>query len=52
MAFIDGCVAVVTDVGPRVRRIVFDVPQLAELKLPGGADEAVEYDDALESIGL
>jgi NADPH-dependent ferric siderophore reductase len=41
VTIIDGYVAAVTDVGPRMRRLVFDVPQLAELNLPGGADEAV-----------
>jgi len=28
-------------VGPRIRRIVFDVPDLADLPLPGGGDDAL-----------
>ncbi|MET0456482.1 MAG: siderophore-interacting protein [Mycobacterium sp.] len=36
-----GSVAVIVDVGPRIRRVVLDVPQVAELNMPGGADEAV-----------
>jgi NADPH-dependent ferric siderophore reductase len=41
MARVDGCVAGVTDAGTRMRRVVFDVPRLAELNLPGGGDEAL-----------
>lgn len=41
MATMDGSVAEVTDVGPRMRRVVFEVPQLADLNLPGGGDEAL-----------
>ena len=36
-----GTVAEIGDVGPRLRRLVLDVPQLAGLHLPGGGDEAV-----------
>lgn len=41
METIHGAVAEVADVGPRLRRIVFDVPHLADLNLPGAGDEAV-----------
>lgn len=41
MTVVDGFVAEVGDVGPRMRRVVFDVPQLADLHLPGAGDEAV-----------
>jgi NADPH-dependent ferric siderophore reductase len=38
---VEGYAAKVVDAGPRVRRVVFDVPRLAELKLTGAGDEAV-----------
>jgi NADPH-dependent ferric siderophore reductase len=38
---VNGSVAGITDIGPRLRRIVFDVPDLAELRLPGAGDEAL-----------
>jgi NADPH-dependent ferric siderophore reductase len=41
MATVDGFVADVSDVGPRMRRVVFDVPRLADLSLPGAGDEAL-----------
>lgn len=41
MDVVEGWVAEVVDVGPRMRRVVFDVPRLAQLKLPGAGDEAV-----------
>jgi NADPH-dependent ferric siderophore reductase len=41
MATVNGFVAAVAEVGPRMRRIVFDVPDVAQLNLPGGADEAI-----------
>lgn len=41
MPAVYGSVAVVTEIGQRMRRVVFDVPLLDELDLPGGADEAV-----------
>jgi NADPH-dependent ferric siderophore reductase len=41
MVAVVGCVAACADIGPRLRRIVFDVPDLADLDLPGGGDEAV-----------
>ncbi|TPG25550.1 siderophore-interacting protein [Mycolicibacterium hodleri] len=41
MAPVHGSVVEVSDVGPRMRRVVFDVPQLAELNLPGAADEVL-----------
>jgi NADPH-dependent ferric siderophore reductase len=41
MATVHGSVAEVTDVGPRMRRIVLDVPRIADLGLPGGGDEAL-----------
>ena len=41
MTMVHGSVADVSNLGPRMRRIVFDVPQLAELNLPMVADEAV-----------
>src|SRR4051794_23015489 len=41
MGNVFGAVSTVADVGPRIRRVVFDVPQLADLNLPGRADDAV-----------
>jgi NADPH-dependent ferric siderophore reductase len=41
MATVYGSVAEVTGIGPRMRRVVFDVPHLAELNLPGAGDEAL-----------
>ncbi|MEU0498434.1 siderophore-interacting protein [Mycobacterium sp. NPDC006124] len=40
-AVVEGFVAMVDDVGPRMRRVVLDVPLLADLSLPGVGDEAV-----------
>lgn len=41
MGNVYGTVSTVADVGPRIRRIVFDVPELANLRLPGRGDDAV-----------
>ena len=41
MGSVEAFVAEVVDAGPRMRRVVFDVPQLAQLTLPGAGDEAV-----------
>jgi NADPH-dependent ferric siderophore reductase len=41
MGTVYGSVAAIADVGPRLRRIVFDVPDLAALNLPGAGDEAL-----------
>ncbi|MDX1892199.1 siderophore-interacting protein [Mycolicibacterium sp. 050158] len=41
MATISATVAAVGDAGPRMRRVVLDVPELAQLALPGVGDEAV-----------
>jgi NADPH-dependent ferric siderophore reductase len=41
MGNVYGTVSTVVDVGPRIRRIVFDVPELADLRLPGRGDDAV-----------
>jgi NADPH-dependent ferric siderophore reductase len=41
MATVDGSVAAVRDVDPRMRRVVFDVPTRIELNLPGAGDEAL-----------
>jgi NADPH-dependent ferric siderophore reductase len=41
MVTVHGSVAGVTDAGPRIRRIVLDVPRIADLAPPGGGDEAV-----------
>jgi NADPH-dependent ferric siderophore reductase len=41
MANVYGTVASVTDLGPHLRRVVFDVPKVAELRLPGRSDDAV-----------
>lgn len=41
MAPVYGSVAEVTEVGPRIRRVVFDVAQLDALDMPGGGDEAL-----------
>jgi NADPH-dependent ferric siderophore reductase len=41
MGTVDGSVADVADIGPRMRRVVFDVPRLAALPLPGAGDEAL-----------
>lgn len=41
MTTVAGSVSEVTAVGPRIRRVVFDVPRLAQLNLPGGGDEAL-----------
>jgi len=38
---VEGFVAQVSDVGSRMRRVVLDVPMLADLNLPGIGDEAV-----------
>jgi NADPH-dependent ferric siderophore reductase len=38
---VEGLVAEVVDVGPRIRRVVFDVEGLADLGLPGAPDEAL-----------
>ncbi|MCV7419600.1 siderophore-interacting protein [Mycobacterium yunnanensis] len=38
---VEGFVVRVDDVGPRMRRVVLDVPKLADLNLPGVGDEAV-----------
>ena len=38
---VEGYVAEVVDAGPRIRRVVFNVPRLAQLSLPGAGDEAV-----------
>ena len=50
MTMVHGSVAAVLTLGPRMRRIVFDVPQLSELDLPLAADEAVGiyFSDAAE----
>ncbi|MBJ7336891.1 siderophore-interacting protein [Mycolicibacterium sp.] len=37
----EGFVVEASDVGPRMRRVVFDVPRLHDLELPGAGDEAV-----------
>jgi NADPH-dependent ferric siderophore reductase len=41
MGNVCGTVASVDDLGPRIRRVVFDVPRIADLHLPGRADDAV-----------
>jgi NADPH-dependent ferric siderophore reductase len=41
MGTVYGSVADIADVGPRLRRIVFEVPDLAELHMPGAGDEAL-----------
>ncbi|MET0703852.1 MAG: siderophore-interacting protein [Mycobacterium sp.] len=41
MGTVYGSVAAIADLGPRMRRVVFDVPDLAELNLPGAGDEAL-----------
>jgi NADPH-dependent ferric siderophore reductase len=41
MGNVFGTVSAVADLGPRIRRIVFDVPELAQLHLPGRGDDAV-----------
>jgi NADPH-dependent ferric siderophore reductase len=41
MGNVRGAVASVIDLAPRMRRIVFDVPHLADLHLPGTGDDAV-----------
>ena len=41
MGNVYGTVASIAEVGPRIRRIVLDVPDLADLDLPGRADDAV-----------
>lgn len=41
MTIVDGFVVDASDLGPRMRRVVLDVPRLAELDLPGGGDEAL-----------
>jgi NADPH-dependent ferric siderophore reductase len=41
MGNVYGTVASITELGPRLRRMVFDVPQLADLHLPGRGDDAV-----------
>ncbi|MCW2555094.1 MAG: hypothetical protein JWR78_4875 [Mycobacterium sp.] len=41
MAIVYGAVASVSDVGPRMRRVVFDVPALGDLKLPSAGDAAL-----------
>ena len=53
MGSVDGTVADVADIGPRMRRIVFDVPRLAELPLPGAGDDAlgIYFDPANEGTG-
>ncbi|BDX34937.1 siderophore-interacting protein [Mycobacterium antarcticum] len=50
MTTADGFVAEVSDVGPRMRRVVFDVPRITELRLPGAGDEAlgVYFSDGTE----
>lgn len=44
MGVVDGYVAGVGGIGARIKRVVFDVPQLADLQLPGVGDEAVGID--------
>lgn len=53
MGIVGGVVAGVADIGPRMRRVVFDVPHLAELPLPGAGDEAlgIYFDPADEETG-
>ena len=41
MGSVEAFVAEAVDAGPRMRRVIFDVPQLARLTLPGAGDEAV-----------
>ncbi len=41
MDVVEAFVAEVVDAGPRMRRVVVDVPRLAQLNLPGAGDEAV-----------
>lgn len=41
MDVVEAFVAEVVDAGPRMRRVVVDVPQLVQLNLPGAGDEAV-----------
>jgi NADPH-dependent ferric siderophore reductase len=36
-----GSIADIADVGPRIRRIVFDVPDIETLNMPGAGDEAL-----------
>jgi NADPH-dependent ferric siderophore reductase len=38
---VEAYVAEVVDAGPRIRRVVFDVPRLPQLNLPGAGDAAV-----------
>jgi NADPH-dependent ferric siderophore reductase len=41
MGTVFGVVAAVTEAGPRIRRVVFTVPDLAELPLPDAGDDAL-----------
>ncbi|KQR96592.1 siderophore esterase [Williamsia sp. Leaf354] len=41
MGTVFGAVVAISDPAPRIRRLVFDVPSLADLGLPGDGDDAV-----------
>ena len=41
MGSVEAFVAEVVDAGPRMRRVIFDVPHLDQLTMPGAGDEAV-----------